>query len=73
MHRQPLGACLALALAAILIMLFVVGPAVWWVADTLIDEERLTSLTCQLGVWSFLLISAVLGCVLLAGWLRRRS
>jgi hypothetical protein len=63
----------ALALAAILIVFFVVGPAVWWIADTLIEEEHLTSLVTQLSVWSFLLISALLGCALLAGWLRRRS
>jgi len=62
----------ALALAAILIVLFVVGPAVWWIAETLVEEGHLGSLTCQLSVWSFLLISALLGCVLLAGWLRRR-
>jgi hypothetical protein len=48
----------ALALAAILIVFFVVGPTVWWIADS---------------IWSFLLISALLGCALLAGWLRRRS
>ena len=63
----------ALALAAILIVVFVVGPAVWWIADTLIEEERLTSLVAQLGIWSLLMISALLGCALLAGWLRRRS
>ena len=63
----------ALALAAILIVIFVVGPAVWWIADTLVDEGLLGSLTCQISVWSFLLISALLGCALLAGWLRRRS
>ena len=63
----------ALALAAILVVLFVVGPAVWWIVDTLVEEGRLGSLVCQLSVWSFLLISALLGCALLAGWLRRRS
>jgi hypothetical protein len=63
----------ALALAAILIVFFVVGPAVWWIVDTLIDEEHLTGLMAQLSVWSLLLISALLGCALLAGWLRRRS
>jgi hypothetical protein len=63
----------AVALAATLIVFFVVGPAVWWIADIFIEEERLTSLVAQLGVWSLLLISALLGCALLAGWLRRRS
>lgn len=63
----------ALALAAILIVFFVVGPTVWWIADTLIDEEHLAGLVPQICIWSFLLISALLGCALLAGWLRRRS
>jgi hypothetical protein len=63
----------AVALAFLLVIVFIVGPAVWWIADTLIDEEHLTSLVAQLSVWSFLLVSAILGCVLLAGWLRRRS
>jgi hypothetical protein len=63
----------ALALAAILIVIFVVGPAVWWVADTLADEGLLGSPTWEIGVWTFLLISALLGCALLAGWLRRKS
>lgn len=61
----------ALALAFLLVIVFIVGPAVWWIADTLIDE-RMTSLVAQISVWSFLLVSAILGCVLLAGWLRRR-
>jgi hypothetical protein len=63
----------ALALAAILTVFFVVGPTVWWIADTLIDEEHLAGLVPQICIWSFLLISALLGCALLAGWLRRRS
>jgi hypothetical protein len=63
----------ALALAAILILIFVVGPAVWWVVDTLADEGLLGSPTWEIGIWTFLLISALLGCALLAGWLRRRS
>jgi hypothetical protein len=62
----------ALALAFLLMIVFIVGPAVWWIADTLIEEGHLTSLMAQLSVWSFLLVSAILGCVLLAGWLRRR-
>jgi apolipoprotein N-acyltransferase len=63
----------SLALAALLIVLFVVGPAIWWIVDTLAEEGRLGSLGCQLSVWTFLLVSALLGCALLAGWLRRRQ
>lgn len=63
----------AMALAATLVVFFVVGPPVWWVADTLIEEEHLTSLTSQLAVWGFFSVTALLGSALLAGWLRRRS
>ena len=63
----------AMALAATLVVFFVVGPPVWWVADTLIEEEHLTSLMSELAVWGFFSITALLGSALLAGWLRRRS
>ena len=63
----------AMALAATLVVFFVVGPPVWWMADTLIEEEHLTSLMSELAVWGFFSISALLGSALLAGWLRRKS
>jgi hypothetical protein len=63
----------AMAMAATLIVLFVVGPPVWWVADSLIEEEHLTSLVSQLSVWGFFFSTALLASALLAGWLRRKS
>jgi hypothetical protein len=63
----------AMALAATLVVFFVVGPPVWWVAETLIEEEHLTSLVSELAVWGFFSVTALLGSALLAGWLRRRS
>ncbi|HEX4285015.1 MAG TPA: hypothetical protein VHZ28_07970 [Terracidiphilus sp.] len=63
----------AVAVAATLLIFFVVGPPVWWIADTLIEEERLTSLVSELAVWGFLMSTALLGSALLAGWLRRRA
>lgn len=63
----------AMALAATLVVFFVVGPPVWWVADTLIEEEHLTSLMSELAVWGFFSVTALLASALLAGWLRRKS
>ncbi len=63
----------AMALAATLVVFFVVGPPVWWVADTLIEEEHLTSLVSELAVWGFFSVTALLASALLAGWLRRKS
>lgn len=63
----------AMALAATLVIFFVVAPPIWWVAETLIEEEHLTSTLSELAVWGFLSVTALLGSALLAGWLRRKS
>jgi hypothetical protein len=63
----------AVALAATLLVFFVVGPPVWWIADTLIEEERLTSMVSEIAVWSFFMSTALLASALLAGWMRRKS
>ena len=63
----------AMALAATLVVFFVVAPPIWWIAESLIEEEHLTSTLSELVVWGFFSVTALLGSALLAGWLRRRS
>jgi hypothetical protein len=63
----------AMALAATLVIFFVVAPPIWWVAETLIEEEHLTSVISELAVFGFFSVTALLGSALLAGWLRRKS
>jgi hypothetical protein len=63
----------ALAIAATLLVLFVLGPPVWWIADALIDDGRLTGPLGEIAIWGFLMSTALLGAALLAGWLRRKS
>jgi len=62
----------ALALAAILVILLLLGPLVWWAGDTLLEEELLGGLTGQLSLWIFLTSGALLASILVAGWVRRR-
>jgi hypothetical protein len=62
----------ALALAAAIVVLIVVGPPLWWLADMLVEDERVTNLTGEIGVWAFFLLTALLGSALVAGWVRNR-
>lgn len=63
----------AVALAAILVVLLVVGPLVWWAVDNLISGEHLSDLTCQFSLWVCILCPALLAAAVMAGWLKTRG
>jgi len=64
--------CGTVALAATLMFFLLLGPLIWWAADTLIEEEHLFGLTGEVSVCIFFLAPSVLASALLAGWLRKK-
>jgi hypothetical protein len=63
----------AIALASILVFVFVLGPLIWWAVDDLIAGEHLGDLTSEFALWVCILCPALLAAAVVAGWLRRRS
>jgi hypothetical protein len=63
----------AVAMAAMLVVFFIVGPPLWWVADTLLEEEHVTNLASEIGVWCYFLCTGLLASALVVGWVRRKS
>jgi hypothetical protein len=63
----------SVALACVLMALLMLGPAAWRVADDLIGGDRFSDPTTQLSLWFCFLCLAIVGAVLVAGWMRRKS
>jgi hypothetical protein len=64
------GRCVALA--ATLVIFLVLGPLVWWAADTVIAGQHLTDFDAQVSIWVSLLGAGLLVAAVVAGWSRRR-
>jgi hypothetical protein len=62
----------SLALAAILVILLIVGPLVWLAVDHFIAGGHLGDLTTEFNLWFCVLCPAILAAALVAGWLRKR-
>jgi hypothetical protein len=63
----------SVALAAIIVVVLVLGPLVWWAVDNLVEDEHLSDVTSQFALWVCILCPALVAAALLAGWVRRRS
>jgi hypothetical protein len=63
---------LALAMAAILLLILVLGPFLWRVADDLIDGEFFSDIPTQFSLWVCILCAALLAAALVAGWARKK-
>ncbi|MDR3751247.1 MAG: hypothetical protein P4K94_07140 [Terracidiphilus sp.] len=63
----------SLALAAILVVGFALGPLIWRVADDLIEGEHISDLAPQVGLLVCILCPSLVAAALVAGWARRKS
>jgi hypothetical protein len=63
----------SVALASVLVALLLLGPAAWRVADDLIGGERFSDVTTQFSLWFSFFCLALIGAVIVAGWMRRKS
>jgi len=63
----------SVAIASVLVILLLVGPAAWRVADDLIGGERFSDIATQFSLLFCILCVALVAAVIVAGWARRDS
>ena len=64
--------CTGMAIAAILALLFAMGPMIWAAVELVRTEEHFFGPIGQVSLFVFFTGGAFLAAILLAGWLRRR-
>jgi len=62
----------SVALAALLVVLLILGPLVWLAVDHFTSGGHLGDLTTEFSLWVCILCPAILAAALVAGWLRKR-
>lgn len=62
----------SLALAALLVLVLVLGPLAWLAVDHFNSGAHLDDLTTEFTLWVCILCPALLAAALVAGWLRKR-
>jgi hypothetical protein len=62
----------SLALAALVVLLLVIGPLAWLVVDYFNSGGHIGDLTGEFTLWACILCPAILAAALVAGWLRKR-
>lgn len=63
----------SLALAALVLVLFAVGPILWRLTDDLVGGEHICDMPAQVTLLVCVLGPALVAAALLAGWPRRKS
>jgi hypothetical protein len=62
----------SLALAALLVLVLILGPLAWLAVDHFISGGHMGDLTTEFTLWACILCPALLAAALVAGWLRKR-
>jgi len=63
----------AVALAAMLVVVLLLGPMMWWAAENLLAEGHMSALASEFACWVCILCPALVAAALVAGWARNRS